>query len=149
MIFVTVREILIYPIRGFQFVDGPLAMADLKQLDVYTRRIRELTLSDTKSTVHPEVAPETLARLAMIQNMNTPFLSSLECLRVIDVDQALSYLFFCIAPSLRTLEVAGIPSNRQITISAFLKQVVIEVPQLSNSAWGSSDKRFAKRVAIQ
>lgn len=107
---------------------------ELEQLTSYKRRIRELVLMDTVSITPPDIAPETLARLALIQDPKSPFLPSLECLRLIDADQSLSHLFFCIAPCLKSLEIVRAPSarGRQIAISSFLKELVIKAPGLSN-----------------
>ncbi|KAF9484247.1 hypothetical protein BDN70DRAFT_161909 [Pholiota conissans] len=113
------------------FVNGPLLMTELPELVSYTRRISELVLTDAHST-EPEVASETLVQLALIQDPKNPFLSSLHCLRLIDADKSLSYLFFCITPSLRTLEIVGAPLNRKITISNFIKGLVLGAPQLAN-----------------
>jgi hypothetical protein len=107
---------------------------ELEQLTSYTRRIKELVLTDTAPITPPDIAPETLARLALIQDPKSPFLSSLECLRIIDANQSLLYLFFCIVPSLKSLEIVRAPSTRarQIALSSFLKELVIRVPRLSN-----------------
>ncbi|KAF8179863.1 hypothetical protein BJ912DRAFT_637759 [Pholiota molesta] len=115
-------------------IDGPLMEEELEQLTSYTRRIKELVLTDTAPITPPDIAPETLARLALIQDPKSPFLSSLECLRIIDANQSLLYLFFCLVPSLNSLEIVRAPSTRarQIALSSFLKELVIRVPRLSN-----------------
>ncbi|KAF8179865.1 hypothetical protein BJ912DRAFT_637856 [Pholiota molesta] len=118
--------------HNLYYIDKPLVKAELEQLISYARRIRELILTDPQLTSHPDVAPETLARLALIQDPNSTFLTSLECLRIIDANKSLSYLFFCVAPSLKSLEIIGVPTTRQITISSFLKELVLRVPELLN-----------------
>ncbi|KAF8179864.1 hypothetical protein BJ912DRAFT_637740 [Pholiota molesta] len=118
-------------------VRRPLLKAELKQLRSYTRKIRELILTDATSTGYPSVAPETLARLALIQDPKSPFLPSLETLRLVDADEALIYfLFFCVTPSLASLEISHIPRTRHITISCFLEELVLNAPQLSNITLG-------------
>ncbi|KAF9484249.1 hypothetical protein BDN70DRAFT_989708 [Pholiota conissans] len=117
--------------NGQYLVNGPLLMTDLSELVSYTRKITEVILTDTDST-EPEVSSETLARLALVQDPKNPFLSSLRHLRLINADESLSYLFFCVTPSLKTLEIIGAPLNRQITVSSFIRELVLGAPQLEN-----------------
>ncbi|KAF9484248.1 hypothetical protein BDN70DRAFT_872740 [Pholiota conissans] len=118
-------------------IEGPLTAAELQHFSLSTRRIRKLTLTNKTKDDHI-IAPETLARLCMMQDPQNPFLSSLEHLTVsgVDANQSSSYLFFCLVPSLKILEIDGGPSTRQIAIFTFLQELVLKALHLSNLTLG-------------
>lgn len=122
-----------------QYVEGPLLGndSDLNKFRNFAQRVEELTLTDDLRKRYYKVSPDIITRLAMIQGAKAPgLLPSLKHLRLIDVDSNLAYLWFCIMPSIQTLEVSGIPQKRQITVSTFLKELVLKAPQLSKITLG-------------
>ena len=98
----------------------------MTELVSYTNRVGTMSLTDSCLDQQPTVSPDILVRLAMIQDVNTPFFSSLKCLRLVDVDSDLKFLWFCISPSLDTLEVSGIPKTRHFALSSFFKELVLK-----------------------
>ncbi|KAF9484271.1 hypothetical protein BDN70DRAFT_989725 [Pholiota conissans] len=133
---------IIERIPGLVFEDNvyhisrPLLKPDLGQLAYYTREIGTLTLTDFSANQYRNVAPETLTRLALLQNPDIPFLPSLEHLRIVLADEALTYLYFCITPSLKSLDISRVLPSRQATISYFLKEIAVHAPKLSSISVG-------------
>lgn len=97
-------------------------------------------MTDTQHDQHPEVSADTVTRLAIaLRDVDKPLFPRLKRLRLEDVDSQLPYLWFCVNPSLETLEVVAIPEHCQITISAFFKELVLNVPGLSNIILGPGE----------
>ncbi|KJA24854.1 hypothetical protein HYPSUDRAFT_38196 [Hypholoma sublateritium FD-334 SS-4] len=122
------------------YVGMPLISRDLKAFISYARRVEKLTLTDVGRDKYPCVSQDTITRLAHVRDVKNPLLpsllSSLKHLRLVDVDSELSYIWFCLTPSLETLELSGIPQARQTTIATFLNELLSSTPRLAHLTLG-------------
>ncbi len=61
-----------------QYAITPLIRGDLKTFISYACRIEELVLTDVGHDEHPHISQDVFSRLALVQDINAPFLSSLK-----------------------------------------------------------------------
>ncbi|KJA24855.1 hypothetical protein HYPSUDRAFT_449771 [Hypholoma sublateritium FD-334 SS-4] len=118
------------------YAETPLIQEDLKAFKAYAGRVEELVLTDVGRDEHPRVSQDVITRLALIQDVRTPFMSSLKRLDLTSVDEELAYLWLCLTPTLETLVVDRIPPARQPTIAAFLAELVRSAPHLAHLTLG-------------
>ena len=81
-------------------------------------------------------SPSIYICLAQLQGPFRPLFPSLRRLRILEADTSLDYLRLFLSPSLESLEVTGIPDDRQATFHAFISAPVDAIPTLSTLVFG-------------
>ena len=81
----------------------PISCGDLEELTFFAQRVEELCLTDTTHDQDLEVSADTITRLAIaLRGTDNPLFPRLKRLRLEGADSQLSFLWFCVTPSLET-----------------------------------------------
>lgn len=96
----------------------------LENLTRFAHRVEELTLRDAPNDKYHKVSDDIIIRLGMVLGAKaSALLPSLKRLRLVNANSELVYLWFCVTPSIETVEVVEIPTSRLTAISAFFREL--------------------------
>lgn len=118
------------PLTLTQYIHGSISEITRKSIYEYTKRVGEIVLTDGLTKGEGELSHDIFICLAQLQVPGLPLFPSLYTLRIMNANTSLAYLRLFVSPSLRKLEIIGVPEDRSGPLLAFMKTAAVEVPDL-------------------
>ncbi|KAF8801979.1 hypothetical protein BYT27DRAFT_7308374, partial [Phlegmacium glaucopus] len=127
----------LYLDQNLYYILGPIAAEDWARLRDYALTVSKFILTDVKNKdSEARISPAAYFRLALSQDLETPFFPHLSDLVIVDADTSLSYLELLLTPSLKSLEVSRIPDAQQPRLFSFLITLAQVAPLLQSLILG-------------
>ncbi|KAF8801992.1 hypothetical protein BYT27DRAFT_7173549 [Phlegmacium glaucopus] len=131
----------LYLDQNLYHIRGSITTKDWERVHHYSRSVSKFILRDiSNKDSKAQISPAAFLRLARLQQPDMPLIPSLTDIVIAGADGAdasLSYLELLVTPWLKSLEVLRIPDAQQPTLFSFLTAIQQEAPLLQTIIFGS------------